>query len=242
MYQVLWKEINSFLNSLAAYVVLAVFLLLTGLFTWVFPQTSVLAYGYANLDPLFTIAPYVFMFLIPAVTMRTFAEEKKAGTMELLLTRPLTDWQVVVGKYLACLLLVLLALLPTLLYYYTVHQLGSPQGNLDSAAIVGSYVGLICLAATFTAVGMVASAVTDSQIVAFILAMFFCYVLYEGFTSVATIDLPASYAYLIGQLGIDFHYRAISRGLIDSRNLVYFLSLTLLMLHLSKLIVGARKW
>ncbi len=242
MYQVMWKEINQFLNSFAAYVVIIVFLVATGLFAWVLPQTSILGYGYANLEPLFNIAPYVFMFLIPAVTMRTFAEEKKSGTMELLLTRPITDWQLILGKYFACLLLVLFALLPTLLYYLTVYNLGAPQGNIDSAAVIGSYMGLVMLASVFTAIGIVASSITESQIVAFILAMFFCYIMYEGFTSISAINVWAGYSYIVSQLGIDFHYRSISRGLIDSRNLLYFFSVIIVMLYLSRLSLSTRKW
>jgi len=153
---ILQKEFNAFLNSPVAYVVISVFLVATGLFVWVFPDSSVLNYGFADLQTLFNMAPWIFLFLIPAITMRTFAEEKKAGTIELLLTRPLTDGQIIGGKYLACLLLALLALLPTLLYYYSVYQLGSPQGNIDSAATVGSYLGLALLAAVFAAIGIFA--------------------------------------------------------------------------------------
>ncbi len=242
MFQIMRKEINSFLNSLAAYIVVIVFLIATGLFTWVFPQTSILEVGYATLDPLFMVAPYVLMFLIPAITMRTFAEEKRAGTMELLLTRPITDWHLILGKYFACLLLVGFSILPTTLYYISVYNLGAPQGNIDSAAVAGSYVGLFMLAAVFTAIGIVASSITESQIVAFIIAIFCCYVMYEGFTSIAAIDVWAGYSYIVSQLGIDYHYQSLSKGLIDSRNMLYLFSVVISMLYLSKLILGARKW
>jgi ABC-2 type transport system permease protein len=242
MFSVLVKEFNAFFNSLAGYVVIFVFLTATGLYVWVFPQTNILDGGFANVDPLFGIAPYIFTFLIPAVCMRTFAEEKKAGTLELLLTRPLSDWQIILGKYFACLLVAGIALAPTLLYYYSVYHLGTPEGNIDSAAFAGSFIGLFCLAAVFSSIGIFASSLTDNQIVAFVLAVFLCFTLYDGFTSIASINAWADYAYVIGQLGIDYHYEMVSRGLLDSRNLLYFLSLSTLMLFSTKTVLESRKW
>lgn len=236
------KELNNAFSSLVAYIVIIVFLVITGLFVWVFPQTNIITYGFSNIDPLFSIAPYVYLFLIPAITMRAFAEEKRAGTMELLLTKPLTDWQIILGKYFANLLLVIFALIPTLIYYYTVYNLGSPVGNIDSAAVAGSYIGLLLLGAVFTAIGIFASSITDNQIVAFILAVFLCFVLYEGFTSLAALDTWGSFAYTISKLGIDYHYTSVSKGLIDSRNLIYFFSIVVIMLNCTKLKLGSRKW
>ncbi|RFP65610.1 gliding motility-associated ABC transporter permease subunit GldF [Hymenobacter lapidiphilus] len=241
MLAILRKEFNSFLNSPVAYVVLGVFLVATGLFVWVFPDSSVLDYGFADLQTLFNIAPWIFLFLIPALTMRTFAEEKKAGTMELLLTRPLTDTQLIGGKYLACLLLALLALLPTLLYYYSVYQLGDPAGNIDSAATVGSYLGLVLLAAVFAAIGVFASALTRDQIVAFLAAVVGCFLVYTGFDSLASV-FDGTPAYYIGQLGIAAHYRDLSKGLIDSRDLLYFFTLTAAMLLATRLALQSRNW
>jgi ABC-2 type transport system permease protein len=201
----------------------------------------VLDYGYADLQTLFNLAPWIFLFLIPAITMRTFAEEKKAGTIELLLTRPLTDGQIIGGKYLACFLLALLALIPTLLYYFSVYKLGSPEGNIDSAATVGSYLGLALLAAVFAAVGILASALTRDQIIAFLVAVVGCFLVYSGFDSLASV-LEGSSAYYVSQLGIAAHYRDLSRGLIDSRDLVYFFSVVALALQATRLVLRSRNW
>ncbi|GAB2477701.1 gliding motility-associated ABC transporter permease subunit GldF [Hymenobacter qilianensis] len=241
MFAILRKEFNAFLSSPVAYVVLGVFLVATGLFVWVFPESSVLDYGYADLQTLFNIAPWIFLFLIPAITMRTFAEEKKAGTIELLLTRPLTDGQILGGKFLACLLLALLALLPTLLYYYSVYKLGNPEGNIDSAATVGSYLGLALLAGVFVAMGVFASAITRDQIIAFLVAVVGCFLVYSGFDSLASV-FEGSPAYYISQLGIAAHYRDISKGLIDSRDLTYFFSLMAVLLLATRLVLQSRNW
>ncbi|MCC3152222.1 gliding motility-associated ABC transporter permease subunit GldF [Hymenobacter sp. BT770] len=241
MLTILQKEFNAFLNSPVAYVVLGVFLIATGLFVWVFPDSSVLDYGYADLQTLFNLAPWIFLFLIPAITMRTFAEEKKAGTIELLLTRPLTDGQIIGGKYLACFLLALLALIPTLLYYFSVYKLGNPEGNIDSAATVGSYLGLALLAAVFAAIGILASALTRDQIIAFLVAVVGCFLVYSGFDSLASV-LEGGPAYYVSQLGIAAHYRDLSKGLIDSRDLVYFFSVVAVALQATRLALRSRNW
>ncbi len=209
---------------------------------WVFPETSILQYGYADMYTLFSLTPYVFMFLIPAITMRSFAEERKAGTMELLLTQPLKDIHLVLGKFLSAWTIVLFALLPTLIYYFSVYQLGSPVGNLDSAGIAGSYIGLILLGGVFTSIGIMASSLTENQVVSFILAVFLCFLLFSGFTSLASLEVWENAANWIEQLGILYHYDAMSRGLIDSRNLVYFFSVATLMILLTQLKLGSRNW
>ncbi|WP_347156579.1 gliding motility-associated ABC transporter permease subunit GldF [Pontibacter chitinilyticus] len=242
MLSILKKEINGFLNSLIAYIVIAVFLVATGMFMWVFPESSVLEYGFADMQTLFNMAPWLFLFLIPAITMRTFAEEKREGTIELLLTKPITDLQLILGKYFAALLLVLFALMPTLLYYFSVYQLGSPTGNIDSAAVVGSYIGLMFLAGVFVAIGVFASSVSDNQIISFVIAVFFCFIIYTGFDSIASIPFWGKYSYLISQLGISYHYTAISKGLIDSRDVLYFLSVIAVMVLATKLVLRSRKW
>ncbi|KAA5544786.1 gliding motility-associated ABC transporter permease subunit GldF [Adhaeribacter rhizoryzae] len=242
MFAILQKEINSFLNSMIAYIVIGVFLVAIGLFMWVFPETSVLEYGYADMQTLFSMAPWVFLFLIPAITMRSFSEEKKAGTLELLLTKPITDLQLILGKYFACLLLVIFSLVPTLLYYYSVYSLGNPEGNIDSAAVTGSYIGLVFLAAIFTAIGVFSSAITENQIVSFILAVFLSFLIYIGFDYIATIEMGGDIQYIISSLGISFHYNALSKGLIDSRDILYFLSVIVLLLLGTKLVLESRKW
>lgn len=242
MIRVLTKEFNSFLNSLIAYVVIGVFLTGMGLLMWVFPETSVLDYGYADMDTLFSLGPYVFIFLIPAITMRSFAEERKAGTMELLLTKPLTDWDIILGKFLACFLLVLFALLPTFIYYFSVSALGNPVGNVDTPGVIGSYVGLALLAGVFCSVGIVASSITSNQIVAFILAAFLCFIVFSGFESMSTLNVWSANTLLIKQFGILYHYEALSKGLIDSRDVIYFVSVGALMLLISKIILSARSW
>ena len=184
------KEINSFLNSILGYVVIAVFLIVNGLFLWVFPlESNIMDFGYANMDGLFTLAPFVFLFLIPAITMRFFADEKKSGTIELLMTKPLTDIQVILAKYFAGLSLVIIALIPTLIYFISVYQLGFPIGNMDIGGTWGSYLGLLFLAASFVAIGIFASSLTDNQIISFILAALISGFIYLGFEFIYNLDL-----------------------------------------------------
>jgi ABC-2 type transport system permease protein len=224
VFSILKKEITSYLSSLVAYVTIGVFLIVLGLFLWVFPQSSILDYGYAGLDSLFSTAPYLFMFLIPAITMRSLAEERKEGTFELLLTRPLTDWQIVLGKYFASLLIVLFALLPTLVYYYSVYTLGTPQGNIDTGGVIGSYIGLFLLGASFAAIGLFASSISKNQIIAFTVAVFLCFIFYSGFDSLG--QLLSLQKFSLENFGITAHYQSVSRGVLDTRDLTYFIILT----------------
>jgi len=242
MLQVLSKEFNSFLNSLIAYMVIGVFLTAIGLIMWVFPETSVLDYGYADMDTLFSFSPYVFMFLIPAITMRSFAEEKKTGTLELLFTKPLSDWDIIIGKFLAAFLLVIVALLPTVIYYYAVYKLSNPPGNIDTPGVVGSYIGLALLGGVFCSIGILASSITPNQIVAFIVAAFMCFILFSGFDSVAALNIWTADPLTVKQLGILSHYEALSKGLVDSRDLIYFLSVAAIMLSITKLSLSSRQW
>ncbi|QXV67273.1 gliding motility-associated ABC transporter substrate-binding protein GldG [Mucilaginibacter sp. 21P] len=231
MLSILKKEITTYLSSLVAYITIGVFLLVLGLFLWVFPDTSILAYGYAGLDSLFSTAPYLFMFLVPAITMRSLAEERKEGTFELLLTRPLTNFQIVLGKYLAGVVIVLFALVPTLVYYFSVSTLGTPQGNIDTGAVIGSYIGLFLLGAVFTAIGVFASSVSKTQVIAFTIAVFLCFFFYSGFDSLSTILSLQNLG--LQNLGITEHYNSISRGVLDTRDLMYFLVLIALFIWLT---------
>jgi ABC-2 type transport system permease protein len=237
------KEINSFLSSLIGYIVITIFLTVIGLFMWVFPGSmNILDSGYANIDTLFIIAPWVFMFLVPAVTMRMFADEKRTGTIELLLTKPLTDLQIVLGKYLAGLSLVLLALIPTLVYYYSGHVLGNPAGNIDTGGMWGSYIGLFFLAAAFVAIGVFASSVTENQIIAFIISLFLCFFFYIGFESISQLALFGKIDNIILYFGINEHYISMSRGVIDTRDVLYYLSLITVFLLLTRTVLESRKW
>ena len=243
MYALFKKEISNFLNSLIGIMVIVVFLLITGLFLWVFQSDfNLLNYGYANLDSLFIIAPWVFLFLVPAVTMRSFAEENRTGTIELLSTKPLSDWQVIWAKFLASVSLVLLALLPTLVYYVSVYLLGLPVGNLDSGGIWGSYVGLFLLGAGFVSIGIFCSSLTNNQILAFILSVFLCGFLLIGFEFIYSLSLFGKVDLFIQQLGMNAHYGSLSRGVIDTRDVLYFLSVMALFLGATKLVLSSRKW
>jgi len=242
MIDIFRKEINSFLNSIIAYIVISVFLTAIGLLMWVFPETSILSYGFADMDTLFSFGPYVLMFLVPAITMRMFAEEKKSGTMELLLTQPLTDFQIIFGKFLAGFALVLFSILPTILYYFSIYNLGNPPGNIDTAGIIGSYIGLLLLGMIFTSIGIFASSLNDNQVVSFITAIFLCFIFYYGFESLSGLDIWGSSASIIEQTGILYHYNFLSKGLIDFRNVVYFLSITGFMILLTKFVLSSRKW
>jgi ABC-2 type transport system permease protein len=242
MIHILSREFNSFLNSLIAYVVIGVFLAGMGLLVWVFPETSVLDFGYADMSTLFTLSPYVFIFLIPAITMRSFAEEKKGGTMELLLTKPLTDWDILLGKFLACFFLVLFTLLPTVIYYLALYKLGNPEGNIDTPGVIGSYLGLAFLGGIYCAIGIMASSVTPNQIVSFIVSAFLCFIFFTGFDSISTLDMFSNHVLTVRQFGIAYHYDSMSRGLLDIRDIVYFLSVTWLVLFATRIILKSRLW
>ena len=231
MLAILKKEINSFFASPIGYLVIAIFLLLNGLFLWVFKgEFNILDNGFADLSTFFLLAPWILIFLIPAVTMRSFSDEKKQGTLELLLTKPISTLQLVLGKYFGAFVLIIIALLPTLLYVYTVYQLGNPTGNIDFGSTLGSYFGLLFLVAAYSAIGVFASTLSDNQIVAFIVAVFLCLFFFIGFEGVA--DVASSN--VIEQLGMNAHFKSMSRGVLDTRDIIYFLSVTILFIALTK--------
>lgn len=242
MLAILYKEISGFFSSMVAYITIAAFLVVTGLFLFVFPESSILDYGYAGLDSFFNIAPYIFMFLIPAITMRSLAEERKDGTFELLATRPITDWQIVMGKFLASVVIVLLTLIPTIIYYISIYQLGITKGNVDSGAVIGSYLGLLLLGSAFVSLGIFASSLGKNQVIAFTIAVFLCFFFFSGFDSISQILSFQSFSGFLTGIGINQHYQSISRGVLDTRDLIYFISFCAMFLILTKTIIGGRKW
>lgn len=235
------KEIRGFLGSLIGHIVIVVFLLITGLFLWVFPD-NILDLGYADLGPLFYLAPWVFLFLVPAVTMRSFSEERRNGTIELLLTKPISEFGLVFSKYTAAVLLVMLALLPTLVYYVSVGKLAVPEWNIDTGGTWGSYIGLFFLAACFAAIGVFSSALTDNQIVAFLIAVVLCFGLFMGFELLASFDAVGGLEGPLKNIGIQHHYESMSRGVLDLRDVLYFLGVITIFLLLTRAVIQSRKW
>jgi ABC-2 type transport system permease protein len=230
MWTICRKELGQFFSSLTGYIAILVFLLLNGLVLFVFKDTNLFDYGYATLAPFFELAPLVLLVLIPAITMRSFSDEFRSGTFETLRTRPLSRWQVVMGKYLGSLIVVLIALIPTLIYAFSLQSLAEKDG-MDMGGTMGSYIGLLFLGAVFTAAGLCCSSFTNNQVVAFIVSVCACMLLYYGFRAISRIPgFEAGLDYYIEMLGIDYHYRSMSRGVIDTRDLVYFLSVTGLLL------------
>ncbi len=237
------REIKSFLNSLIGYIIISVFLVITGLFLWVFPlDFNVLDMGYANLDGLFIIGPFVFLFLVPAITMKSFAEEKRLGTIEMLLTKPLTDLEIILAKFFADFVLLLISLIPTLIYYYSVFQLGFPKGNLDHGAMWGSYLGLLFIGAAFISIGIFISSITDNQIISFVVSFLLCGAVFLGFEFVYSLELFGSFDLFVKSIGMSHHYSSISRGVIDTRDVLYFLSIISFFTLLSKVSLQSRKW
>jgi ABC-2 type transport system permease protein len=225
------------------YIVIVVFLLFNSLFLWVFPtEFNIPDYGYASLEPLFLLAPFVFLFLIPAITMRMFAEEKKTGTIEILLTQPLSDLQIIMAKYFAGLSLVVISILPTIVFFITIYVFGFPIGNMDIGGTWGSYIGLLFLSSAFVAIGLFASSITDNQIVSFILAIVITAFSYLGFDIIYSFDLFGSVDLFIKTLGINDHFSSMSRGVIDTRDILYFLSFVSFFIILTKLSLESRKW
>jgi ABC-2 type transport system permease protein len=236
------KEINIFFSSLIGYISIGVFLLLTGMFMWILPEFNVFDFGFATLDQLFTIGPFVFLFLIPAITMRSFAEEQKTGTIEIISTKPVTDFQIVFGKYLAGLVLIIFALLPTLLYFYTISNLAYPQGNVDAGAAWGSYIGLLFIGGSYLSIGLFASSLTDKEIISFIVGMFLCFFFFQIIDWLKQISFLTSFDSIFDALSLQSHYISISRGVLDTRDLVYFLSFIGVFLFSTKTVIQSRKW
>ena len=242
MLAVLKKEFNSFFASPTGYLVIGLFLVVNGLFLWVFQgQYNILDSGFSSLTPFFTLAPWIFLFLIPAITMKSFSEEIRQGTLELLLTKPLSSWQLVLGKYFGALSLIILALIPTLLYVLTLTSLQTPESELETGVIIGSYLGLLFLGGCYAAVGIFASILSPNQIVSFILAIFLCFVCFFAFDALGRFNLVEIGRFGLEDFGISSHYRSISRGVIDSRDILYFFSFSFFFLALTKVILSNKK-
>jgi len=229
MKTILFREIKSFFGSPIGYLVIAIFLIINGLFLWVFEgDFNILDSGFADLSPFFTISPWILIFLIPAVTMRSFSDEKKQGTLELLLTKPISLWQIVNGKFLGAMLLILIAMIPTFIYVYAISSLGMPEGNIDLGSTIGSYFGLLFLIAGYTSIGIFTSTLSENQIVAFILSVFLCFIFYFGFEGLSQVF--KSFENTISAFGMDNHFKSMGRGVIDTRDILYFVSVTFLFL------------
>ena len=242
MFALYKKELSAFFSSVMGYLTIVVFLLLTGLMLWVFKSSfNILDYKYAGLDGLFLLGPFLYLFLIPAITMRMIAEEKRNGTLELLLTKPLSEFALVFSKFLAGLTLVVISLIPTMVYYLIVYHLGDPVGNIDTGSVVGSYIGLLFLGGAFVAIGLFASSLTNNQIVAFIVAAALCAFCYLGFDSLYQL-MHGRVALMLRGLGLQQHYTSISRGVLDTRDVVYFLSVIVLFVMLTRTVLQSRKW
>lgn len=241
MFALAKKEIQGFFSNITGYLVIAVFLLINSLFLWIFDSgMNILKGGYAGIDGLFIISPWVFLFLIPAVTMRLFAEEYRLGTMAILKTKPLSDTQIVFGKALAGITLSVIAIIPTLIYYLSVYMLGESTGNIDSGGTFGSYIGLLFLAASYVSMGLFASSLSDNPIIAFLIGMFICFIFFYGFDQLASIFPSSATQLFVMSLGINEHYISMSRGVIDTRDLIYFISLITLFSLLTREVVKKR--
>jgi ABC-2 type transport system permease protein len=243
MFTIFRKEISGFFSSLTGYIVITVFLLINSLFMWVFPgEWNIFDSGIAGLDTLFFISPWVFLFLVPAVTMRMIAEEKRLGTIELIYSRPITERGIIWGKYLASVILVLLALLPGLIYYISVYMLGDPPGNLDKGGTLGAFIGLFFLASVYASAGIFASSLTDNQVIAFIVSVLICFFLFMGFDSFAYLPGLKKLDEFVIRLGINEHYKSMSRGVLDIKDAVYFLAVALIFTEATRLVLLSRKW
>jgi len=243
MFALYKKEVASYFSSLTGYIVIIVFNMASGIFMWVIPgQGNVLDAGYSTIDTFFVISPWVFMFLIPAITMRLFTDEIKSGTIELLMTRPISDMSVIMAKYTAALTIAIISILPTFIYFASVYHLGNPVGNIDMGGTWGSYIGLFFLAAIYVSIGVFASALTNNQIIAFIMAIVFIFIMLSGFDSLSLLFANTKTEFILQKLSINSHYQAISRGVIDTRDLVYFMSVIVLFIIITKFKIQSRKW
>lgn len=243
MFEIFKREVGGFFNSLTGYVVIIVYLLINSLFMWIIPgEWNIIDSAYAGLDTMFILSPWIFLFLVPAVTMRTIAEEKRSGTMEVLLSRPLSERQIIYGKFFGAVALVLLAMLPGLIYYVSVYLMGETPGNLDTGGTWGAYIGLFFLASIYAACGVFASSITDNQVVAFIVAVLISIVMYIGFETFSLFEGFSKAESFVSSLGINEHYKSMSRGVIDIRDVSYFIITIVIFLESTRLVLQSAKW
>ncbi len=248
MTALLKKELNIFFSSIIGYIVVILFLLVNSLFLWLVPDENLFDAGYADLSLFFENAPYVFLLLIPAITMRSFAEEKSMGTLETIITKPVTELQIIMAKFLSSFILVLFALLPTLIYYVSLYTLGNPVGNIDTGSVIGSYIGLLMLASVYVAIGVFSSSLTQNQIVSLLIAFTLCILMTEGFQLMSRMSensssgLLKSFNLLLSEFGIYAHYKSMSRGVIDTRDVVYFLSANIFFILCTLTVLRKRNW
>ena len=232
MFTIIKKEFNSFFSSTIAYVVMGIFLLINGLFLWIFNDDfNILNAGFADLNNFFYLAPWVLLFLIPAITMKTFADEFQSGTIEILVTKPISIWSIVLGKFLAVLLLVIMAIVPTIVYVYSIYQLGNPIGGIDFGSTIASYIGLLFLASSYASIGVFTSTLSKNQIIAFLLGLLITFLMYYGFDAVSNLF---ENSYTVKLFGMNEHFKSLSRGVIDTRDILYFLSITVFFLFITK--------
>jgi len=243
MFELYKKEVSNFFSSITGYVVITVFLLINGLFIWVFPsEFNILDNGYASLDSLFFLSPWVFLFLVPAICMRLFSEEKQSGTIELLYTKPITELGIVLAKYFAGLSLVLFSLLPSLIYFISIYYLGETTGNIDTGGTWGSYIGLFFLAAIYVSIGIMSSALTSNQVIAFLISVFLSFIFYIGFDFISSLSIFSEFNSLVLKIGINDHYKSMSRGVIDSRDIIYFIGVISIFLMITKSIISSKNY
>lgn len=234
MFAIFKREIRSFFTSPIGYLIVGLFLLLNGLFLWVFKgDFNVFDYGFADLSNLFLLAPWIFIFLVPAITMKSFSEERKMGTLELLLIKPISIWKLVLGKFWGAFVLCIIAVLPTIIYVFAISSLGIVEGNFDSGIVLGSYFGLFFLIAAYTSIGVFASTTSDSQIISFIVGILICFLIFNGFEAVSSLFSDGETQQIIRGLGARAHFDSIARGVVDTRDLIFFISITLLFLYLT---------
>ena len=234
MFAIFKREVRSFFTSPIGYLIVGSFLLLNGLFLWVFKgEYNIFDYGFADLGNFFLLAPWIFIFLVPAITMKSFSEERKMGTLELLLIKPVSVWKLVLGKFWGAVLLCVIAVVPTIVYVFAISKLGMTEGNYDLGIVLGSYFGLLFLISSYTAIGVFASTLSDNQIIAFLVGILICFLIFNGFDATASLFSNGETQEVLKGFGAKAHFDSIARGVIDTRDLVYFVSLTLVFLYLT---------